>query len=40
MATAEALPFTKSALKQTNHLKDLVAPRERIDVPNHIVDTS
>ena len=42
MATAETLALTsnKTSLKQPHPLEDLVAPRERLEVPNHIVDTS
>ena len=42
MASAKALvlPGVNSSLKKPKPLDTLVAPRERIEVPNHLLDTS
>ena len=42
MATANplSLPHTSLTFNQSNPLEEFVAPRERIEVPNHILDTS
>jgi len=40
MATAKTLVLSASKSSKSHALEDLVAPRERLEVPNHIVDTS
>lgn len=42
MATANpiTLTHTNPRFSKSNPLEDLVSPRERLDVPNHIIETS